>query len=68
MHKQDGVVLEGDPGVGKTTIFQRFETGAFLADDWGLEKEEKRCEKEWAIGNRQVSVSAPKFAFMYVYM
>ena len=57
----DKVVLVGNPGVGKSTIFQRFKTGRFVREEelTHHDKEGQECYKEWAVGDSQVSVSGP---------
>lgn len=52
----DKVVLVGDVGVGKTTIFMRFKTGEFVE---GTTHNPRAGEhhKSWNIGGREVSVS-----------
>ena len=56
---QDKVVLVGNPGVGKSTIFQRFKTGKFVPVEelTHHDKEGQECYKAWTVGDRQVTVS-----------
>ena len=51
----DKVVLVGDFGVGKTTIFTRFKTGA--AKDVTLNtRKECECQKDLMVDGKKVSV------------
>ena len=56
---QDKVVLVGNPGVGKSTIFQRFKTGRFVPVEelTHHDKEGQECYKAWTVGDGQVAVS-----------
>ena len=56
---QDKVVLVGNPGVGKSTIFQRFKTGKFVREEelTHHDKEGQECYKTWTVGDQQVTVS-----------
>ena len=67
MYSEPEVMLVGDSGVGKTTIFQRFETGQFLP---GHEISRNRVgvmehTKEWTVANQPVSVSI-LFLFFFI--
>lgn len=57
----DKVVLVGDVGVGKTSLFMRFATGQFVEDTTAMHnpKEARLSEfhKEWTIDGEVVSVS-----------
>ena len=55
---KDKVVLVGNPGVGKSTMYQRFKTGKFVQ----LEESERHTQakefcKEWTVQDTKVSVS-----------
>ena len=69
MHFEPEVMLVGDSGVGKTTIFQRFETGQFLPGH----EISRNClgvmehTKEWTVANQPVSVSISFFC-NYIYI
>ncbi len=52
----DKVVLVGDVGVGKTTLFLRFKTGEFT-ENTSHNPREGEYRKMWDIGGREVSVS-----------
>ena len=56
---EDKVVLVGNPGVGKSTIFQRFKTGKFVREEelTHHDKDGQECYKAWTVGEQQVSVS-----------
>ena len=56
---QDKVVLVGNPGVGKSTIFQRFKTGRFVREEELMhhDKEGQEWQKVWKVGDEEVSVS-----------
>ena len=49
----DKVVLLGDVGVGKTSIFNRFRTGEFESS----EKKIAEVQKKWTVNGKPVSVS-----------
>ena len=53
----DKVVLVGSPGVGKSTIFQRFRTGKFVAADQFSHRDRAEHSKEWTVSETKVSVS-----------
>ena len=55
---RDKVVLIGNPGVGKSTIFQRFKTGKFVPPEKlnHHDKEGHECYKAWTVGDTPVSV------------
>ena len=55
----DKVVLVGNPGVGKSTIFQRFKTGRFVREQelTHHDKEGQEYQKVWDVGDEEVSVS-----------
>ena len=57
---RDKVVLVGNPGVGKSTIFQRFKTGRFVREQelTHHDKEGQEYRKTWAVGEEEVSVSS----------
>lgn len=56
---RDKVVLVGNPGVGKTTIFQRFKTGKYLRKEElsHHDREGQEFYKVWTVGDREVTVS-----------
>ena len=55
---KDKVVLVGNPGVGKSTIYQRFKTGKFVQpEDLAQHMHAKEFYKEWTVEDTQVSVS-----------
>lgn len=53
----DKVVLVGDVGVGKTTMFMRFKKGEFVEGATHNPREGEHF-KTWRTGDREVSVSA----------
>ena len=55
----DKVVLVGNPGVGKSTIFQRFKTGLFVREEelTHHDKAGQEHQKVWEVGDEEVSVS-----------
>lgn len=54
----DKVVLVGDVGVGKTSIFLRFKTGKFQETTPSHNPREGEWRKEWSVAGSTVSVSA----------
>ena len=50
----DKVVLLGDVGVGKTSIFNRFRLGEFESSD----KKTAEFQKKWIVNGKPVSVSS----------
>jgi small GTP-binding protein len=56
---QDKVVLVGNPGVGKSTIFQRFKTGKFVPVEelTHHDKEGQECYKEWIVSGTKRSMT-----------
>ena len=52
----DKVVLVGDVGVGKTTMFMRFKTGEFV-EGTAHNPREGEYHKTWTAGGREISVS-----------
>ena len=55
----DKVVLVGDVGVGKTTLFTRFKTDEFVRSVPHNPKDGE-FHKEWTVNSSPVSVSLPK--------
>ena len=55
----DKVVLVGDVGVGKTSLFLRFKTGQFHQTTPSHNPRDGEHQKEWTLGTRKVSVSVP---------
>lgn len=57
---RDKVVLVGNPGVGKSTIFQRFKTGKFVRERelTHHDKEGQEYRKIWRLQDQEVSVSS----------
>ena len=53
----DKVVLVGDVGVGKTSLFLRFKTGQFQQTTPSHNPRDGECQKEWTLGTTKVSVS-----------
>lgn len=53
----DKVVLVGDVGVGKTTLFLRFKTGEFC-ENHSHNPREGEYHKKWQVEGEEVSVSA----------
>ena len=53
----DKVVLVGDVGVGKTTLFLRFKTGDFV-ETTSHNPREGEYRKRWVIGDKEVTVSS----------
>lgn len=53
----DKVVLVGDVGVGKTSLFLRFKTGQFEVST-SHNPREGEARKEWQVNGANVSVSA----------
>lgn len=54
----DKVVLVGDVGVGKTSLFLRFKTGQFQHTTPSHNPRDGEHQKEWPVGGRKVSVSS----------
>ena len=54
----DKVVLVGDVGVGKTSIFLRFKTGNFQDTTPSHNPRDGEYQKEWQVAGSNVSVSA----------
>ena len=52
----DKVVLVGDVGVGKTTLFMYFKTGKFL-ESTSHNPREGEYHKSWTVDQREVSVN-----------
>ena len=52
---RDKVVLVGDVGVGKTSLFLRFKTGEFK-ETTSHNPREGEFRKEWRVGGTDVSV------------
>lgn len=61
----DKVVLVGDVGVGKTSIFLRFKTGKFRETTPSHNPRDGEYQKEWQVAGSTVSVSG---AFARWYM
>ena len=57
----DKVVLVGDVGVGKTSLFVRFETGQFK-ESTSHDPRKGEVRKEWNVGNSTVAVSVRTLA------
>ena len=53
----DKVVLVGDVGVGKTSLFLRFKTGEFQQTTPSHNPRDGEYQKEWMVGGKKVSVS-----------
>ena len=53
----DKVVLIGDVGVGKTSLFVRFKSDQFQDSNRSHNPREEKCTKDWNIGETNVSVS-----------
>ena len=53
----DKVVLVGDVGVGKTSLFLRFKTGEF-SENTSHNPREGEYHKKWQLDDNEVSVSA----------
>ena len=53
----DKVVLVGDVGVGKTSLFLRFKTGQFQETTPSHNPRDGEHQKEWTVGGKKVSVS-----------
>ena len=53
----DKVVLVGDVGVGKTSIFLRFKTGEFQETTPSHNPRDGEYQKEWQVAGSTVSVS-----------
>ena len=53
----DKVVLVGDVGVGKTSLFLRFKTGQFQQATPSHNPRDGEYQKEWTVGAAKVSVS-----------
>ena len=52
----DKVVLVGDEGVGKTTLFNRFSKGEFVETTGGPSRTSE-LQKKWELNGKEVSVS-----------
>lgn len=52
----DKVVLVGDVGVGKTSLFMRFKTGRFV-EGTTHNPREGEFKKKWTLNGKEVSVS-----------
>ena len=52
----DKVVLVGDEGVGKTTLFNRFSKGEFV-ETTGSPSRTSELQKKWELNGKEVSVS-----------
>ena len=52
----DKVVLVGDVGVGKTTLFNRFSKGQFV-ETTGSQSRTSELQKKWELNGKEVSVS-----------
>lgn len=52
----DKVVLVGNPGVGKSTIFQYFKTGQFVQEEKLNHHDKAEFTKEWTVGGVKRSV------------
>lgn len=50
----DKVILIGDVGVGKTSIFTRFRTGEFESSG---DQKIAEFQKKWSVGGKEVTVS-----------
>ena len=57
----DKVILIGDVGVGKTSLFTRFRTGQF---EYSGEQKIAEFQKCWTINGAQVSVSIRNCIFL----
>ena len=53
----DKVVLVGDVGVGKTSLFLRFKTGDF-SENTSHNPREGEYHKQWQLADSEVSVSS----------
>ena len=53
----DKVVLVGDVGVGKTSLFVRFKSDQFQDNNRSHNPREESCRQVWTIGETEVSVS-----------
>ena len=51
---RDKVVLVGNPGVGKSTIFQRFRTGMFVPEDQLSHRDKAEHYKEWTVSGAKI--------------
>ena len=53
---KDKVVLVGNPGVGKSTMFQFFKTGKFVPADQLSHRDKAEHAKEWTVSGTKRSV------------
>ena len=58
----DKVVLVGDVGVGKTSLFLRFKTGEF-SENTSHNPREGEYHKQWQLSGNEVSVSRHRYKF-----
>ena len=58
------VVILGDVGVGKRSLFLRFRDNEFVHDLDRMPRHNEECYKEWTVGQQLVKVGITVFGYM----